>query len=74
MFLLFSLPLCDFLLIWQWKWRLPGLLTSCGSSSDGRLLVCAVDPQNGFSICEAASGRTLHHVSGTTARMPSGQR
>ncbi|XP_030581292.1 WD repeat-containing protein 88 isoform X2 [Archocentrus centrarchus] len=45
-----------------WKWRQPGLLTSCGSSSDGRLVVCAVDPQNAVSICDAASGRTLHHI------------
>ncbi|XP_019216962.1 WD repeat-containing protein 88 [Oreochromis niloticus] len=46
-----------------WKSRQPGLLTSCSSSSDGRLVVCAVNPQNGVSICDAASGQMLHHVS-----------
>ncbi|XP_063329845.1 WD repeat-containing protein 88-like [Pelmatolapia mariae] len=46
-----------------WKSRQPGLLTSCSSSSDGRLVVCAVNPQNGISICDAASGQMLHHIS-----------
>lgn len=50
----------------QWRWRQAGLLTSCSSSSDGRLLVCAADPQNAVYIIDAASGQTLHHVSGTT--------
>uniref|UniRef100_A0AAQ4Q3P4 WD repeat domain 88 n=1 Tax=Gasterosteus aculeatus aculeatus TaxID=481459 RepID=A0AAQ4Q3P4_GASAC len=44
----------------QWRRKQAGLLTSCSSSSDGRLLVCASDPQNCVSICEAASGQTLH--------------
>ncbi|XP_044062728.1 WD repeat-containing protein 88-like isoform X1 [Siniperca chuatsi] len=46
-----------------WRCRQAGLLTSCSASSDGRLLVCAADPQNGVYISDAASGRTLHHVS-----------
>ncbi|XP_069031165.1 WD repeat-containing protein 88-like [Embiotoca jacksoni] len=46
-----------------WMWQQAGLLTSCSSSSDGRLLVFAADPQKGVSICDAASGRTLQHVS-----------
>ncbi|XP_024858223.2 WD repeat-containing protein 88 [Kryptolebias marmoratus] len=45
-----------------WKSRQAGLLTSCSCSSDGRLLVCAADPQNAVSICDASSGQTLHHV------------
>ncbi|XP_041636461.1 WD repeat-containing protein 88-like [Cheilinus undulatus] len=43
--------------------RLGGLLTSCSSSSDGRLLVCAADPQNSIYIIDSESGQTLHHVS-----------
>ncbi|XP_070712735.1 WD repeat-containing protein 88-like [Pempheris klunzingeri] len=46
-----------------WRWRQAGLLTSCSSSSDGRLLVCAADPQNAVYIIEATSGQTLHHIS-----------
>ncbi|XP_059202517.1 WD repeat-containing protein 88-like [Centropristis striata] len=46
-----------------WRSRQPGLLTSCSSSSDGRLLVCAADPQNAVIISDAASGQTLHHIS-----------
>ncbi|XP_073319998.1 WD repeat-containing protein 88-like [Pagrus major] len=46
-----------------WRWRQAGLLTSCSSSCDGRLLVCASDPQNGIHILDTASGQTLHHVS-----------
>uniref|UniRef100_A0AAQ4QLK5 WD repeat domain 88 n=1 Tax=Gasterosteus aculeatus aculeatus TaxID=481459 RepID=A0AAQ4QLK5_GASAC len=46
-------------ILW-WRRKQAGLLTSCSSSSDGRLLVCASDPQNCVSICEAASGQTLH--------------
>uniref|UniRef100_A0A8D0CZ83 WD repeat domain 88 n=1 Tax=Sander lucioperca TaxID=283035 RepID=A0A8D0CZ83_SANLU len=46
----------------QWRRRQAGLLTSCSSSPDGRLLVCASDPQNGVYISDAASGQTLHHV------------
>ncbi|KAM4593029.1 uncharacterized protein PAE49_005028 isoform 2-T2 [Odontesthes bonariensis] len=46
-----------------WESRQAGLLTSCGCSPDGRLVVCASDPQNSVSICDAASGRTLHHIS-----------
>ncbi|XP_071346035.1 WD repeat-containing protein 88-like isoform X2 [Trachinotus anak] len=46
-----------------WKWRQGGLLTSCSASSDGCLLVCAADPQNGVYISDAASGQRLHHVS-----------
>ncbi|XP_035804423.1 WD repeat-containing protein 88-like [Amphiprion ocellaris] len=46
-----------------WKSRQAGLITSCSSSSDGRLLVCAADPQNGVFICDASSGQTLHHIS-----------
>nr|XP_046254266.1 WD repeat-containing protein 88-like isoform X2 [Scatophagus argus] len=46
-----------------WRWRQAGLLTSCSSSSDGRLLVCAAEPQNAVYIVDAASGQTLHHVS-----------
>uniref|UniRef100_UPI001A98AAB0 WD repeat-containing protein 88-like n=1 Tax=Gasterosteus aculeatus aculeatus TaxID=481459 RepID=UPI001A98AAB0 len=49
----------------QWRRKQAGLLTSCSSSSDGRLLVCASDPQNCVSICEAASGQTLHLLTGT---------
>ncbi|XP_078101562.1 uncharacterized protein LOC144514251 [Sander vitreus] len=45
-----------------WRRRQAGLLTSCSSSPDGRLLVCASDPQNGVYISDAASGQTLHHV------------
>ncbi|TKS65732.1 WD repeat-containing protein 88 PQQ repeat and [Collichthys lucidus] len=51
-----------------WRWGQSGLLTSCGSSSDGRLLVCASDPQNAIHVVDAGGGQTLHHVSGTTAR------
>ncbi|XP_034535773.1 WD repeat-containing protein 88-like isoform X2 [Notolabrus celidotus] len=47
-----------------WRCRLVGLLTSCSSSSDGRLLVCAADPQNSIYILDAAGGETLHHVGG----------
>ncbi|KAM8893813.1 WD repeat-containing protein 88-like isoform 2-T2 [Spinachia spinachia] len=43
-----------------WRSKQAGLLSSCSSSSDGRLLVCASDPQNCVSISEASSGRTLH--------------
>lgn len=50
----------------QWSSRPAGLLTSCSSSCDGRLLVCASDPQNSVHIMDASSGQTLHHVSGTT--------
>ncbi|XP_039993732.1 WD repeat-containing protein 88-like [Xiphias gladius] len=46
-----------------WKSRQVGLLTSCSVSSDGRLVVCAADPQNGVYISDAASGQTLHHIS-----------
>ncbi|GAA6222904.1 WD repeat-containing protein 88 [Lates japonicus] len=46
-----------------WKSRQVGLLTSCSVSSDGRLIVCAADPQNGVYINDAASGQTQHHVS-----------
>ncbi|TMS01505.1 WD repeat-containing protein 88 [Larimichthys crocea] len=46
-----------------WRWRQSGLLTSCGSSSDGRLLVCASDPQNAIHVVDAGGGQTLHHVS-----------
>lgn len=52
----------------QWTSRQAGLLTSCSVSADGRLVVCAADPQNGVNISDAASGQTLHHVNGTTAR------
>ncbi|CAJ1049909.1 WD repeat-containing protein 88-like isoform X1 [Xyrichtys novacula] len=45
-----------------WKRRLSGLLTSCDSSSDGRLLVCAADPQRSIYIMDTAEGQTLHHV------------
>uniref|UniRef100_UPI0037E9C700 WD repeat-containing protein 88-like n=1 Tax=Semicossyphus pulcher TaxID=241346 RepID=UPI0037E9C700 len=45
-----------------WRCRLGGLLISCSSSSDGRLLVSAEDPQNGIYIVDAAGGQTLHHV------------
>ncbi|XP_020790197.2 WD repeat-containing protein 88-like [Boleophthalmus pectinirostris] len=47
-----------------WKCRQPGLLTSCSSSADGRLLVCASVPQNGVYISDAASGQTVHHING----------
>ncbi|XP_074522974.1 uncharacterized protein LOC141788053 [Halichoeres trimaculatus] len=46
-----------------WKCRPAGLLTSCSSSVDGRLLVCASDPQNSIHIMDAAGGETLHQVS-----------
>uniref|UniRef100_A0A7N6AU38 WD repeat domain 88 n=1 Tax=Anabas testudineus TaxID=64144 RepID=A0A7N6AU38_ANATE len=46
-----------------WRSRQTGLLTSCSVSSDGRLVVCAADPQNAVYISEAASGQTLHHLS-----------
>ncbi|KAM7424784.1 hypothetical protein PAMA_000915 [Pampus argenteus] len=36
---------------------------SNSASADGRLLVCAADPQNSVNVSDAASGRTLHHVS-----------
>uniref|UniRef100_A0A8P4K7Y7 WD repeat-containing protein 88 n=1 Tax=Dicentrarchus labrax TaxID=13489 RepID=A0A8P4K7Y7_DICLA len=45
-----------------WRWRRAGLLTSCSCSGDGRLLVCAADPQNAVYIIEASSGQTLHAV------------
>ncbi|XP_054471742.1 WD repeat-containing protein 88-like [Anoplopoma fimbria] len=47
-----------------WSSSQAGLLTSCSSSSDGRLLVCSSDPQNGVSLSEASSGRTVHRVFG----------
>ncbi|CAK6984133.1 WD repeat-containing protein 88-like [Scomber scombrus] len=47
-----------------WTSRQNGLLTSCSVSADGRLVVCASDPQNGVNVSDAASGQTLHHVSG----------
>ncbi|XP_047219315.1 WD repeat-containing protein 88-like isoform X2 [Girardinichthys multiradiatus] len=46
-----------------WQMKLDGLLTSCSCSADGRLLVCAVDPQNSVYICSASSGQMLHHIS-----------
>uniref|UniRef100_A0A672ZEV1 Uncharacterized protein n=1 Tax=Sphaeramia orbicularis TaxID=375764 RepID=A0A672ZEV1_9TELE len=46
-----------------WKYQPGGLLTSCSSSSDGRLLVCAADPQNGMYVVDAAGGQIQHHVS-----------
>ncbi|XP_074484027.1 uncharacterized protein LOC141763485 isoform X2 [Sebastes fasciatus] len=46
-----------------WRRSQAGLLTSCSSSSDGRLLVSAADPQNAVYISDAASGQTLHHIS-----------
>ncbi|XP_033476025.2 WD repeat-containing protein 88-like [Epinephelus lanceolatus] len=46
-----------------WRCRQDGLLTSCSSSSDSRLLVCAADPQNVVSISDAASGQTLLRLS-----------
>ncbi|XP_041796383.1 WD repeat-containing protein 88-like [Chelmon rostratus] len=46
-----------------WRWRQAGLLTSCSSSCDGQLLVCAADPQNSVYIVDAAGGQTVHHVS-----------
>ncbi|XP_067443208.1 WD repeat-containing protein 88-like isoform X1 [Thunnus thynnus] len=46
-----------------WTSRQAGLLTSCSVSADGRLVVCAADPQNGVNVSDAASGQTLHHVS-----------
>ncbi|KAG7239575.1 hypothetical protein INR49_028726 [Caranx melampygus] len=49
-------------ILW-WKRSHGGLLTSCSISSEGRLVVCAADPQNGIYISDAASGQTLHHVS-----------
>uniref|UniRef100_A0A8C6V0H8 WD repeat domain 88 n=1 Tax=Neogobius melanostomus TaxID=47308 RepID=A0A8C6V0H8_9GOBI len=47
-----------------WKSRQPGLLTSCCSSPDGKLLVCAAVPQYGIYICDAASGQTVHQING----------
>ncbi|KAM4597233.1 WD repeat-containing protein 88-like [Fundulus diaphanus] len=46
-----------------WKTKLGGLLTSCSCSADGRLLVCAAEPQNAVYVCSASSGQTLHHIS-----------
>ncbi|KAM7405596.1 hypothetical protein PAMP_000033 [Pampus punctatissimus] len=45
-----------------WTSMQAGLLTSCSASADGRLLVCAADPQNSVNVSDAASGRTLHQV------------
>ncbi|XP_029937591.1 WD repeat-containing protein 88-like, partial [Myripristis murdjan] len=45
-----------------WTSKLSGLLTSCSASSDGRLVVCAEDLQNGVYISDAASGQTLHRL------------
>ncbi|CAL9702237.1 unnamed protein product [Knipowitschia caucasica] len=45
-----------------WKSRQPGLLTSCSSSPDGRLLVCATVPQYGIYISDAASGQSVHQI------------
>lgn len=47
-----------------WKSRHAGLLTSCSSSSDGRLLVCAAVPQFGIYLCDAASGQMVHQING----------
>ncbi|KAK2854348.1 hypothetical protein Q5P01_007009 [Channa striata] len=46
-----------------WQSGLAGLLTSCSVSSDSRLVVCTVDPENSVYISDAGSGQTLHHLS-----------
>ncbi|XP_047436967.1 WD repeat-containing protein 88-like isoform X1 [Mugil cephalus] len=47
-----------------WSRSPAGLLTSCSTSSDGLLLVCASDPQNGVYVCQTSSGQTLHALNG----------
>ncbi|XP_060907902.1 WD repeat-containing protein 88-like [Labrus mixtus] len=46
-----------------WKCKLGGLLTSCSSSSDGRLLVCTAEPKSSVYIIDSEDGKTLHHIS-----------
>ncbi|XP_014832190.1 PREDICTED: WD repeat-containing protein 88 isoform X2 [Poecilia mexicana] len=46
-----------------WETELDGLLTSCSCSSDGRLLVCAAEPQDTVYVCGASGGQMLHRIS-----------